>query len=48
MTFDSQSVEAVALRTQVDSLKGRIAGLQKEVRDTEDRLARAGAELVTG
>jgi chromosome segregation ATPase len=40
VVFDSQSVEAVALRTQVDSLKGQIAGLQKEVRATEDRLAR--------
>jgi chromosome segregation ATPase len=38
--FDSQSVEAVALRTQVDALKGQIVGLQKDVRDTEDRLAR--------
>ncbi len=38
--FDSQSVEVVALRTQVDALKGQILGLQKGVRDTEDRLAR--------
>jgi chromosome segregation ATPase len=38
--FDSQSVEAVALRTQVDALRGQIVGLQKDVRDTEDRLAR--------
>jgi chromosome segregation ATPase len=40
VTFDSQSVEVVALRTQVDALKGQIVGLQKEVRDTENRLAR--------
>ena len=40
MLFDSQSVEAVALRTQVDALKGQIVGLQKDVRDTEDRLVR--------
>src|SRR5438105_2983365 len=38
--FDSQSVEVVALRTQVDALKGQVVGLQKDVRDTEDRLAR--------
>src|SRR5216684_4089624 len=38
--FDSQSVEVVALRTQVDALKGQILGLQKGGRDTEDRLAR--------
>ena len=38
--FDSQSVEVVALRTQVDALKGQILGLQKGVRDTEDRLSR--------
>ena len=38
--FDSQSVEVVALRTQVDALKGQVLGLQKGVRDTEDRLSR--------
>src|SRR6266702_4241710 len=40
VVFDSQSVETVALRTQVDALKGQIVGLKKEVRATEDRLAR--------
>src|ERR1700674_106226 len=38
--FNSQSVEVVALRTQVDALKGQVLGLQKGVRDTEDRLSR--------
>jgi chromosome segregation ATPase len=38
--FDSQNIEVVSLRTQVDALKGQVMDLQKDVRDTEDRLAR--------
>ena len=37
---DSQRVEIVALQTQVDALKGQVGGLQKDVRDTSERLAR--------
>ena len=37
---DSQRVEIVALQTQVDALKGQVGGLQKDIRDTSERLAR--------
>src|SRR5205823_5481054 len=40
VVFDSNTAEVVGLRTQVEALKGQIVGLQREVRDTEDRLAR--------
>ena len=39
-TSDSQRVEIVALKTQVDTLKDQVAGLGKDVKDTEDRYAR--------
>jgi chromosome segregation ATPase len=34
---DSQRVEIVALKTQVDTLKDQVAGLGKDVKDTEER-----------
>jgi len=37
---DSQKIEIVALRTQVDTLKDQVAGLEKDVKDTSDRLER--------
>jgi chromosome segregation ATPase len=39
-TSDSQRVEIVALKTQVDNLKDQVAGLGKDVKETEDRFAR--------
>lgn len=41
---DSQRVELIALRTQVDALKEQIAGLQTEVKEAETRLAREKAD----
>src|SRR5687768_5711159 len=40
---DSQRVEIVALKTQVDTLKDQVAGLGKDVKDTEERHTRAKA-----
>jgi chromosome segregation ATPase len=40
LTSDSQRVEIVALQTHIEMLKDRIAGLEREVRDTENRLSR--------
>jgi chromosome segregation ATPase len=37
---DSQRIELVALRTQVDALKDRVDDTEREVRNTEDRLDR--------
>ena len=37
---DSQRIELVALRTQVDALKDRVTDTEKEVKTTEDRLSR--------
>jgi chromosome segregation ATPase len=37
---DSQRVEIVALKTQVDTLKDQVAGLGKDVKDTEERHTR--------
>jgi chromosome segregation ATPase len=37
---DSQRVEIVALKTQVDNLKDQVAGLGKEVKETAERHAR--------
>src|SRR5581483_7568485 len=37
---DSQRVELVALRTQVDALKDRVSDTEREVKNTEDRLSR--------
>jgi chromosome segregation ATPase len=39
-TSDSQRVEIVALKTQVDNLKDEVAGLGRDVKNTEDRYAR--------
>jgi len=48
-TSDSQRVEIVALKTQVDTLKDQVAGLDKDVKSTEERHARekAAAEKAT-
>jgi len=48
-TSDSQRVEIVALKTQVDTLKDQVAGLDKDVKSTEERHARekAAAETAT-
>jgi chromosome segregation ATPase len=40
MISDSQKVEIVALRTQVDALKFQLDRFEKDVKDTEGRLAR--------
>jgi chromosome segregation ATPase len=37
---DGQRVEIVALKTQVDNLKDQVAGLGRDVKDTEERHAR--------
>jgi chromosome segregation ATPase len=37
---DSQRIELVALRTQVDALKNRLGDFEQEVKKTEDRLTR--------
>src|SRR6266849_3047957 len=37
---ESQKVEIVALRTQVDALKNQLDRFEKDVKDTEDRLTR--------
>jgi chromosome segregation ATPase len=39
-TSDGQRVEIVALKTQVDNLKDRVSGLERDVKETEGRLAR--------
>jgi chromosome segregation ATPase len=39
-TSDSQRVEIVALKTQVETLKDQVAGLDKDVKTTEERYAR--------
>jgi chromosome segregation ATPase len=39
-TSDSQRVEIVALKTQVDTLKDQVASLSRDVKNTEDRYAR--------
>ena len=39
-TSDSQRVELVALKTQVDNLKDQVSDLGRQVKDTEDRYAR--------
>ncbi|MEX0753286.1 MAG: hypothetical protein WD073_10235, partial [Xanthobacteraceae bacterium] len=37
---DSQRIELVALRTQIDALKDRVTDTEKEFKSTEDRLSR--------
>jgi chromosome segregation ATPase len=51
---DSQRVELVALRTQIDALKDRVNDTEREVKTTEDRLnrerfdAKEASELLNG
>jgi chromosome segregation ATPase len=40
VTNDSQRIELVALRTQVDALKDRVSDREREFKTTEDRLGR--------
>jgi chromosome segregation ATPase len=40
MTTDSQRVEIVSLKTQIDALKSRIGDFEREINTTEDRLER--------
>lgn len=40
MTTDSQRVEIVSLRTQIDALKSRIGDFERDINNTEDRLER--------
>jgi chromosome segregation ATPase len=42
---DSQKIEIVALKTQVEALKERLSDAEKEVKTTEDRVARERLEL---
>lgn len=44
LTNDSQRVEVITLKTQVDALKEQVAGLEKDVKDTQSRLAREKTE----
>src|SRR5262249_20348435 len=39
-TSDGQRVEIVALKTQIENLKDQVAGLNRDVKSTEDRYAR--------
>jgi len=39
-TSDSQRIEIVALKTQVDNLKDQVAGLGRDLKETEERHAR--------
>ena len=43
---DSQKIEIVALKTQIDALKERLSDAEKDIKKTEDRVAhdRARAE----
>jgi chromosome segregation ATPase len=47
MMTDSQKVEIVALRTQVEALKFQLDRFEKDVKDTEDRLARQRSDADT-
>ncbi len=40
MTTDSQRVEIISLRTQIEALKSRISDYEREIKTTEDRLER--------
>ena len=42
---DSQKIEIVALKTQVEALKERLSDAEKEVKTTEDRVAHERVEL---
>src|SRR6185312_5574342 len=42
---DSQKIEIVALKTQVEALKERLSDAEKEVKTTEDRVANERREL---
>ena len=41
---DSQRIELVALRTQVEALKGRVSDYEREVKETGERLGRERAD----
>ncbi|MBO0757558.1 MAG: hypothetical protein J2P54_17040 [Bradyrhizobiaceae bacterium] len=43
---DSQRIEIVALRSQVESLKGQIDRIEWDIRDTEDRLSQQRSDAV--
>jgi predicted RNase H-like nuclease (RuvC/YqgF family) len=47
VTSDSQRIEIVALRTQIETLKDRVGDFEKEVKLTEDRLQREQREART-
>ena len=49
MTADSRQVELVAVRTQIEQLKGRVGDAEKEFSTTQARLAqeRADSERAT-
>jgi chromosome segregation ATPase len=47
MSADSQRVELVALRAQVEVFKGQINSYEKDNADLQSRLARAGTDLQT-
>ncbi|MBI4274525.1 MAG: hypothetical protein HY659_07475 [Rhizobiales bacterium] len=47
MLADSQRVEVIALRTQIEALKARVADYEKEVRITEERLDRERIDAAT-
>jgi chromosome segregation ATPase len=44
VTADSQRIEAVALRTQIEALKDRVSQREREAKDVEDRLDRERKE----
>jgi chromosome segregation ATPase len=50
MVADSRQVELVAVRTQIEELKGRVTDAEKEFAETQTRLARerADSDKVTG
>ncbi len=50
VTADSQRIEVVALRTQIEALKDRVSQREREAKETEDRLdrERKEANLATG
>ena len=44
VTVDSQRIEVVALRTQIEALKNRVGDREKEAKEIEDHLARERTE----
>src|SRR5437899_1806712 len=47
LTTDSQRVELMALRAQVEVLKGQIAGYEKETKDLHERIAAMTSQVET-